>query len=65
MAIYNREAPTPQGQGPVQRHLYFDTIAELAVLPKLNNAAPGSDAFCIETSQVFILRKDTGEWEEI
>ena len=46
-------------------HLYFDTAEEYANLPGIDKAAPGSDAFCVETGDVYILRKDTGEWQEV
>ena len=62
--IYPRENPTPlDGSGKLQRHLYFDTMDDFPDLPGLDRAAPGSDAFCVDTGDLYILRADTGEWE--
>jgi hypothetical protein len=43
--------------------LFFDTMADYPDLPGLDRAAPGSDATCVETGDVYILRGDTGTWE--
>ena len=59
--IYPRENPTHYGVGKWQRHLYFDTMADYGGLPMLDEAAPGSDAACLETGDVYILGGD-GEW---
>jgi hypothetical protein len=47
----------------LQHHLYFDTMADYPDLPKLDRAAPGSDAFCVDTGDVYILSAESGEWE--
>ena len=60
--IYPREAPQNLGGGQLQVHLYFDTMADLPNLPGLDRASPGSDAFCVDTGDVYIL-KSTGIWE--
>ena len=62
--IYPRENPG-SSSGKLIEHLYFDTMDDFAELPGLDKAAPGSDAFCIESSDAYVLRGDTGEWEEI
>ena len=65
--IYTREAPEnlDSNTGKLTVHLYFDTMDDYDELPGLDKAAPGSDAFCVDTGDAYILRKDTGEWDEI
>ena len=60
--IYPREGAVQLEGGQLQRHLYFDTMADFPDLPGLDRAAAGSDAFCVETGDAYILRGDTGEW---
>ena len=60
--IYPRTQATPVS-GPIpQQHLYFDTTADFPNLPKLDRAAPGSDAYCVTTQEVYILSGE-GVWE--
>jgi len=63
--IYPRESPQSLGfeAGLLQTHLYFDNMTDFPNLPGLNRVAPGSDAMCIDTGDVYILRGDTGKWE--
>lgn len=65
--IYPRENPENVGSnnGKILAHLYFDTMEDYTDLPGLDKVAPGSDAMCIETSAVYILRRDTGAWKGI
>jgi len=64
--IYPREKHSfLSGEKPVM-HLNFDSMADFPDLVKdygLDKAAPGSDAFCVDTGDLYILRADTGEWE--
>jgi hypothetical protein len=62
--IYPRESPTVVGGLVLQHHLYMDTMADFPSLPKLDTVAKGSDAFCIDTSDVFILN-GSDIWEVI
>jgi hypothetical protein len=50
------------GGGKLQHHLYIDTAADVASLPGLDKASPGSDAYCLDTQDVYILNGD-GVWE--
>jgi hypothetical protein len=43
----------------------FDTMADYPDLPGLDRVAPGSTAFCLDTSDAYMLRSDTGEWEKL
>ena len=47
----------------MQHRLYFDTMKDFTNLPDMERAAPGSDALCLETGEIYILRGDTGTWE--
>ena len=61
--IYNRENPTQiWNQTKLLLHLYFDTMADFPNLPGLDAIAPGSDAFCIDTGDAYIL-SGAGIWE--
>jgi hypothetical protein len=60
--IYPRESPKNIGFSNPQMHLAFDSMADFTDLPGLDEAAPSSTAFCIDTSDAYMLRKDTGEW---
>jgi len=60
--IFPRENDEQLNDGKLKRHLYFDTMTDYPNLPGLDRAAPGSDAFCIDTGDVYILRGDTGVW---
>ena len=60
--IYPRENPTPLQGSKMQHHLFFDTMADYPNLPNLDRVAPGSDAFCVETGDAYVLRADTGIW---
>ena len=61
--IYPRENPTPLEGGKLQTHLYFDSMADFPDLPNFDRrAAPGSDAFCVDTSDAYILNS-VGVWE--
>jgi len=61
--IYPRENPSNFG-GKLQLHLYFDTMADLPNLPGLDRAVPGSDAFCLDTSDAYVLNGN-GTWEVV
>ena len=63
--IYPRERPTAVGGAKLQHHLYFDTMDDFPDLPGLDRVARGSDAFCVDTGEAYILRGDNGEWEEL
>jgi hypothetical protein len=43
-------------------HLYIDTTDDVTGLPGLDTAAPGSDAYCVATQDVYIL-SGAGTWE--
>ena len=60
--IYPREPDTQLNGGQLQRHLYFDTMADFPNLPGFDRAASGSDAFCIATGDAYILNS-LGVWE--
>ena len=60
--IYPRENAVQIDGGKLQLHLYFDTMADFPSLPGLDRAAPGSDAYCVATQDVYILNSD-GTWE--
>ena len=60
--IYPRENATIINSGPPLQHLYLDTMADLPNLPGLDRAAPGSDAYCVATQDVYILN-GLGIWE--
>ena len=54
--IYPRENPTPLEGDRLQMHLYFDTMADFPQLPRSDRrAAPGSDAYNVDTGDVYIL----------
>ena len=61
--IHPRESPVNLTGDKLQYRLYFDTMADYPNLPGLDKAAPGSDATCLDTGDVYILRGDTGTWE--
>ena len=61
--IFIRTEPTYHDSVRGQQHLYFDTMTDYTNLPTLDKAAPGSDAYCIDTGQVFILNS-LGVWKE-
>ena len=59
--IYPRENAVQIDGGKLLRHLYFDTMADFSNLPGLDRAAPGSDAFCVDTGDSYILN-GSGVW---
>ena len=61
--IYNRENPNKiWNEEKEQYHYYFDTMTDLPNLPGLDEVAPGSDAYCVATQDVYILNGN-GVWE--
>ena len=60
--VYPRENATTVGGDKLQQHLFFDTMADFSNLPRLDRAAPGSDAYCVTTQEVYILSGE-GVWE--
>jgi hypothetical protein len=60
--IYPRENAVDLGGGKLQLHLYADAAADVANLPGIDRAAPGSDAYCLATQDVYILN-GSGTWE--
>ena len=60
--IYPRENPVSIGGERLLLKLYISTPADVANLPDLNRAAPGSDAYCVSTQQVYILDGESGLW---
>jgi hypothetical protein len=61
--IYPRENPVKlEIAGKLKQMLYFDTMADFSNLPGLDRVAPGSDAYCISTQDVYIL-SGAGVWE--
>ncbi|MDR1299673.1 MAG: hypothetical protein LBJ84_05420 [Oscillospiraceae bacterium] len=60
--VFERGSPTIIVWGKRQRHLYIDEPADIADLPGLDKAAPGSDAYCLATQDVYILGS-AGAWE--
>jgi hypothetical protein len=61
--IYPREAPSNVGGDALQYHFYISSAADLANLPDLDKAAPGSDAYSVDTQTVYILDAESGQWE--
>lgn len=60
--IYARTNAVQLDGGKLQQHLYFDTMDDFPNLPGLDRAAPGSDAYCVATGDVYIL-SGAGVWE--
>jgi hypothetical protein len=64
--IYPSSAPFQTGKFKHPQHnLTFDSMADFPELQAeytLDNSAPGSIAFCADTSDAYILRGDTGNW---
>ena len=61
--VYPRTHPTVVGGKTLQHHLYFDDMADYPILPPLSKVAAGSDAYCLETQDVYILSEGSGLWE--
>jgi hypothetical protein len=63
--IYNREDPVTIGTaiGKLLYKFYISTPSDLPNLPGFDRAAPGSDAYCVTTQDVYILDGDSGQWE--
>ena len=64
IVIYPRENAVQIDGGKLLRHLYFDTMADFSNLPRLDRAAPGSDASCVDTGESYILN-GFGVWKVI
>ena len=61
--IYPRENPIDIGGGRLIQKLYISTPSDVANLPGLDRAAPGSNAYCVSTQSVYILDAESGQWE--
>jgi len=64
--IYTRTKSEYIGSGPLQVHLFFDTMADFSSLPGLTRTAPGSTAYgpvIGGDAQFFILSGESGSWE--
>ena len=59
--IYQREKQIETGVGKPKAMLYLDTMDDFVDLPGLDKVAPGSDAYCVATQDVYILNS-LGEW---
>ena len=65
--IYDNIAPVSVGFDEVthtvisRQSLFFDTMDDFDDLPDLTHTAPGSEAYCVETHDVYILNS-LGEW---
>ena len=60
--IYPRSNAVQLEGGNLQVHLYMDTLADYPYLPGLDKVAAGSDAYCLDTQDVYILNS-SGVWE--
>jgi hypothetical protein len=59
--VYQREISSAYSDFLPVAHFYFDAPADIPDLPTLDHAAPGSDAYCVGTQDVYILSSD-GTW---
>jgi hypothetical protein len=62
IVIYARENSTLVGGAKLLHHLYISNPADVVNLPGLDLAAPGSDAYCVSSQDVYILDGGTGKW---